>query len=156
MKLRAVINFLTKPIKTIGPDLILLDNERLCASARFCHKAGGAWRLTERSDNPKLRQLAIEEAGNCQGGRLVALEKDNHKPIEPDFEPSISIVEDPWIKVSGPIWVKGYITIESSDGTIYEQRNRITLCRCGASKNKPFCDGNHVLVNFRDGDAQVR
>ena len=36
------------------------------------------------------------------------------------------------------------------DGTEYEQRNRVTLCRCGASANKPYCDGTHVTVHFQD------
>ena len=36
------------------------------------------------------------------------------------------------------------------NGTEYEQRNRVTLCRCGASANKPYCDGTHVTVHFQD------
>ena len=40
--------------------------------------------------------------------------------------------------------------MESADGTTYEIRNRVTLCRCGASQNKPFCDGSHWEVEFRD------
>jgi len=141
--------------KTEGPDLDLADVEELCASARFCHKAGGTWRLTEKSDNPKLRELAIEEACNCPGGRLVAIDKKTKKPIEPDFKPSISLIKDPYSKTSGPIWVKGCVPIESVDGTQYEIRNRVTLCRCGASRNKPFCDGNHVLIVFNDGDKSL-
>lgn len=141
--------------KTEGPELDLADVEELCASARFCHKAGGTWRLTEKSDNPKLRELAIEEAGNCPAGRLVALDKKTGKPIEPDFEPSISLVEDPYSKTSGPIWVKGCVPIESADGTQYEIRNRVTLCRCGKSSNKPFCEGTHIITKFNDGDASL-
>ena len=48
------------------------------------------------------------------------------------------------------MWVKGGLRIESSDGTNYEIRNRVTLCRCGKSKNKPFCDSSHVFSSFND------
>jgi CDGSH-type Zn-finger protein len=46
--------------------------------------------------------------------------------------------------------VTGGVRIRRSDGTDMEVRNRVTLCRCGASKNKPLCDGSHVDVGFRD------
>ena len=52
--------------------------------------------------------------------------------------------------MSGPIWVRGGITVESADGREYEVRNRVTLCRCGQSSNKPFCDGSHVECSFHD------
>ena len=39
---------------------------------------------------------------------------------------------------------EGRIPIQSADGTEYEVRNRATLCRCGRSHNKPFCDGTHL------------
>ncbi|MGH9998927.1 MAG: CDGSH iron-sulfur domain-containing protein [Nitrosopumilaceae archaeon] len=38
-----------------------------------------------------------------------------------------------------------------TDGTQYEKRNRVTLCRCGASSNKPFCNGSHASIKFNDG-----
>lgn len=126
-----------------GPGLKLTDVQGLCAAARFCHRAGGIWKLTRQSDDPEAKQTAIEEASDCPSGRLVVWEKDG-KVIEPEFEPSIGLVEDPQAGVMGPIWVRGGIPIESADGTIYEIRNRVTLCRCGKSANKPFCDGSHL------------
>ena len=72
--------------------------------------------------------------------------------IEPGFEESISTVQEPSIGMSGPLWVKGGVEIESAKGEKYEKRNRVTLCRCGHSNNKPFCDGTHHLVEFRDGE----
>ena len=132
---------------TRGPALDLTDAESLCAVACYCHRApGDTWEKTEKSDDPRLKQMAIEEAGNCPSGRLVAWEKLSGEPHEPNFEPSISVTEDKVQKVSGPLWVKGGVQLEASDGYQYEVRNRVTLCRCGRSGNKPFCDGRHVHV----------
>ena len=63
---------------------------------------------------------------------------------------SIGVTEQPSEKVSGPLWLRGGIPVISADGFAYEVRNRMTLCRCGASANKPFCDGSHFKVGFRD------
>lgn len=140
---------------TVGPDLIMNDVEKLCAFALFCHRAGDAWTLTERSADPAARAIAIQEAWDCPSGRLVAADKNTGKAIEPQFEPAISVVEDLAHKASGPLWVKGGIEVEAVDGVPYEVRNRITLCRCGGSKNKPFCDGAHCQIKFNDGDGSV-
>jgi len=139
-----------------GPTLRLQDAPALCSTARFCHRGGGTWELTEHSDDPKARELAIEESCSCPSGRLVECDKETGKVIEKEFEQSMSLVEDPQNEVSGPIWLKGGVAVESSDGTTYEVRNRITLCRCGMSKNKPFCDGAHIDVGFDDGDESLR
>jgi CDGSH-type Zn-finger protein len=40
--------------------------------------------------------------------------------------------------------------VVSEDGTPYEVRNRQTVCRCGQSRNKPFCDGSHKENGFED------
>jgi CDGSH-type Zn-finger protein len=135
--------YLERAEKTIGPGLDLTDCEDLCAIARFCHRASDTWTLTEDSADPVAKKTAIEEACDCPSGRLIAWDKKTGKPIEPNFTQSISLVEDSCKKVSGPLWVKGGIPVISSDGFQYEVRNRVTLCRCGASKNKPFCDGSH-------------
>jgi CDGSH-type Zn-finger protein len=126
-----------------GPELKLTDAEDLCASARFCHRAGGIWNLTPKSDNPKAKQVAIEEACDCPSGRLVVWNKKTDQPIEPNFEKSIGLIEDPQLSCSGPIWVRGGISIKSANGQAYEVRNRATLCRCGKSALKPFCDSSH-------------
>lgn len=132
-----------------GPGIKLLDDGR-CAYARFCHRRGGdAWELTENSDDEHMKDEAIIAAVECPAGRLLAVTKDNEE-IEPELEPSIEILQDEELKVSGPVYVKGGIPIESVDGIIYEVRNRQTLCRCGKSKNKPFCDSSHVRLKFRD------
>jgi CDGSH-type Zn-finger protein len=126
-----------------GSGLKLADAEHLCASARFCHRAGGIWNIIRTSNNPEDKKIAIEEAADCPSGRLVVYDKKTGKQIEPTFEPSIVLIEDPSMNVSGPLWVRGGIQIKSSDGTAYEIRNRVTLCRCGKSRNKPFCDSSH-------------
>jgi CDGSH-type Zn-finger protein len=126
-----------------GPGLKLTDAEALCASAHFCTRAGGVWELTLRSSQAEAKQLAVEESVLCPSGRLVAWTKENDA-IEPDLLPSIGLVEDPQVGVSGPIWVRGGIPIESADGTLWETRNRVTICRCGKSRNMPFCDGSHI------------
>jgi CDGSH-type Zn-finger protein len=46
--------------------------------------------------------------------------------------------------------VRGGVRVTGADGQDYEVRNRVTLCRCGASANKPFCDGSHQETGFTD------
>ncbi len=127
-----------------GPALILADNVKFCAFARFCDAYGRIWNIVERAETPVEIELAKREAGNCPGGRLVIYDKEKKEIYEPPFEPSIGLIEDTGIKVSGPIWVRGGIRIESADGNSYEVRNRVALCRCGKSSNKPFCNGAHA------------
>jgi CDGSH-type Zn-finger protein len=133
-----------KQAETIeGPAMNLTDQENLCAFARFCDPKGKIWNLVTQ-DSPESQKLAIYEAAHCPAGRLVVWDKKTGKAIEPKFEPSLALIEDTEKKVGGPIWVRGGIPVVSADGKTYEIRNRMTLCRCGKSNNKPFCDGNHA------------
>lgn len=147
--------YLENPKQTDGPTLKLIDVEELCASARFCHRAGGIWALVPQSGDPEAKRIAIEEARDCPSGRLVVIDKETNKEVEPTFERSIVLVEDPQMGVSGPFWVRGRIPVESCDGKTYEIRNRVTLCRCGKSFNKPFCDSSHYPEEHEnDGDER--
>jgi CDGSH-type Zn-finger protein len=134
-----------------GPSMTLSDSEILCAFARFCDPGGKIWGLVPQSDNPEARALAIREEMRCPGGRLVLRDKESGETIEPTLSRSIGVVEDPALKCSGPLWVRGGIRVESANGVPYEVRNRIALCRCGASVNKPFCNGSHASIQFNDG-----
>ena len=65
-------------------------------------------------------------------------------PVEPELAPEVGVVDD------GPLFVTGRVPVTLADGTAYEVRARMTLCRCGGSKNKPFCDGTHAELGFTD------
>jgi CDGSH-type Zn-finger protein len=135
--------YLSRAEELDGPRLILNDVRDLCSHVGMCNCAGGIREVTLRSDDPEARRVALREVANCNSGRLVALDKNTRKPIEPEFDPSIAVVEEPLRGYSGPLWVRGCIPIDAANGTTYEIRNRVTLCRCGISSNKPFCDGSH-------------
>jgi len=107
------------------------------------------WNLVEQR-GPEAARLTAHEAGLCPSGRLVAWDRATKEALEPDLDPSIGIVEDPVEGVAGPIWVRGGIPISAADGQAYEVRNRVTLCRCGSSGNKPFCDGSHASIGFTE------
>lgn len=135
---------------TEGETMDLLDDGR-CAFARFCHtERGDVWSVTENDYDPENRKAAIKAAGECPAGRLVAVDK-NGKVLEDAATPEILILQDPAQHASACIFVKGPVVVEAADGTEYEVRNRVALCRCGESANKPFCDATHVSVQFNDG-----
>lgn len=133
-----------------GPSMSLTDAEALCAFARFCDPHGQVWNLVNQTDQPAARKQFVKQVGECPSGRLVAWDNATAQALEPKHEPSIGLIEDPAQGCSGPVWLRGGIQVVGSDGHAYEVRNRVTLCRCGASKNKPFCDGTHAAVKFSD------
>ncbi|MGD0081224.1 MAG: CDGSH iron-sulfur domain-containing protein [Methanoregula sp.] len=136
--------YLRHPDSIEGEELRLEDVGNLCVHARFCMRAGGIWNLTRNSGIPEARDTAIEEACNCPSGRLVVRDRKSGRAIEPELEKSIVLIEYPARHEHGPLWVRGGIPVVSADGESYEVRNRVTLCRCGKSGNKPFCDGSHI------------
>ena len=133
-----------------GPGLDLMDDNR-CAYARFCHtEKGNVWDLIKDTDKEEYKEMAIKGAVECPAGRLQVVDKESREVMEPEYQPSIEILQDPEKGVSCGIFVKGRIPLESADGELYEIRNRYTLCRCGESRNKPFCDATHVPIRFTD------
>ncbi|MFN0147580.1 MAG: CDGSH iron-sulfur domain-containing protein [Dehalococcoidia bacterium] len=125
-----------------GGGLVLTDDGTLCADAGFCGtKLTNVWAMMEDPSDPEVRERLQRMVGHCPSGRLV-LRKASGEALEPEFAPSIATVRN------GPLWVRGGIPISAADGFAFEVRNRVTLCRCGASQNKPFCDGAHKSTGF--------
>jgi len=114
----------------------LLQDPVLCVGAGFCHGKNYVDKMVKKKET---LDIALQQTYDCPGGSLVI--KINGEKQEPHFEKGISNTSLPR---SGPLWVKGEIPIESSDGYKYEVRNRVALCSCGKSKNKPFCDASHL------------
>jgi CDGSH-type Zn-finger protein len=132
-----------------GPTLSLSDAQPLCAYARFCDVAGQVWNLVEQ-EGRDAAELTAREAALCPSGRLVVRDRRSGEEFEPTFDPSIGVVSDPAEGLAGPLWVRGGIAVTAADGETYEVRNRVTLCRCGASANKPFCDASHASIGFTE------
>ena len=120
-------------------------------AAGFHGADGDVWTLTELSGDERLKREAVQESTDCPAGRLVHVDSETGAMYEPELGPSIALLEDPEEGVSGPLYVRGGIPLVGADGTEYELRNRYALCRCGASRNKPFCDAMHVTVGYEDG-----
>jgi len=143
-------DFFESAEKMKGPDITLYDEGSLCAYARFCDRPRRAWAMASNPKNEEETKRAIEEACDCPSGRLVAVDNRTNEIYEPKLKKEITLLEDPALDISGPLYVKGGIQVEAADGHKYEIRNRQTLCRCGESSNKPFCDGTHASCKFRD------
>jgi hypothetical protein len=81
----------------------------------------------------------------CPSGSLTYALATDQSDIEPDLPQQIAVTTEITAEgpIDGPLWVTGNIPIERSDGQSWETRNRVALCSCGRSKNKPLCDGAH-------------
>ncbi len=111
--------------------------------------------MSIKTTTTEIGNLAVKTAGECLAGRLVALSKSGNE-LEPKLSQEISIIQDPEKGVSAGIYVTGNIPVESDDGYLYENRNRLALCRCGRSRNMPFCDGSHASFAFVDSDVLTK
>ncbi len=113
----------------------------ICQHASFCANQSTDWfQMLPDTDDITVKGRVIDMIEHCPSGALVCEIDD--EIIEPNYPKAISPVED------GPYWVTGGVTIERSDGITLEVRNRVTLCRCGHSKNQPLCDGTHKEIGF--------
>ena len=80
----------------------------------------------------------LAQVRKCPSGALSVAE-DNAEAVGPVL---IRLAED------GPLMLKGPVEIAHPDGHI-ESKEKCALCRCGASENKPFCDGSHKKIGFK-------
>ncbi len=56
---------------------------------------------------------------------------------------------------NGPLIVKGAVELKDGEGNVYPAQHRMALCRCGASTDKPFCDGTHSKIGFQAAERAV-
>ena len=79
----------------------------------------------------------------CPSGALSYSIKGQAQPAA-DREPAITIEKN------GPLRITGGIELKDANWGQGAPQEHYTLCRCGASKNKPFCDGTHAKISFDD------
>lgn len=54
------------------------------------------------------------------------------------------------LRRNGPLILQGPVRVEREDGTLIREAESMAFCRCGASREQPFCDGSHRVTAFRD------
>lgn len=126
-----------------GTGITVRDDRSICVHAGFCaSRVTNVWKAVGATEDSAVRAQVIGMVERCPSGALTYhLDGDDVEPLMPH---AIAVTDD------GPLWVTGGIAVTSSDGTPLETRNRVTLCRCGASANKPLCDGSHSQAGFSD------
>lgn len=128
-----------------SPKIYIQDEHSICVHSGFCaNRLTDVWKMRHESQDPQILAEIITMIENCPSGALAySLEQDG-EIIEPDIPKEVVVIPD------GPLWVTGGIPVARSDGKPLETRNRVTLCRCGASAMKPLCDGTHKELGFTD------
>jgi CDGSH-type Zn-finger protein len=129
--------------EVVGGDLNVRYDKGICVHAGFCGTTvTNVWDEAVKTGDTAARMHTIAMIEHCPSGALTyQLDGVVNEPL---FPQSVAVVND------GPLWVTAGVPVISSDGTLLETRNRVTLCRCGNSSNKPLCDGSHKKAGFTD------
>jgi CDGSH-type Zn-finger protein/uncharacterized Fe-S cluster protein YjdI len=125
-----------------GADLTLLYEGKKCIHSRFCvtwaprvflANVQGPWIHPDAMPVERL----VEIAHVCPSGAIRYRRKDGQPDEAP---PPVNLIA---VREAGPYAVRADLRLDGAGGVF-----RATLCRCGASKNKPFCDGSHHAAGF--------
>ncbi len=129
-----------------GTKITVSDDRSICVHAGFCgNEATNVWKMVaDVDDDTIVRSQVIAMVDRCPSGALTYRLEGEDEANEASLAQEIAIIDD------GPLYVSGGIPVSRSDGEAIETRNRVTLCRCGASTTKPLCDGSHSEAGFRD------
>jgi CDGSH-type Zn-finger protein len=130
-----------------GKRITIFDNRAICSHAGFCtDELKSVFRMKEEpwiDPDGAAVEAIVAAVRKCPSGALsYAIAGVEAEP--PEREPMITVTDDGPYAITGGVELPG---VKLGDGASSEH---YTLCRCGASKNKPFCDGSHWSVSFRD------
>ena len=132
-----------------GREVTILDNRGICSHAGYC-TAGlpAVWRSAEPWIDPDGANKAaiVEIIRKCPSGALAYLEDGQ---LRTDFHEAAEIQ----VSRDGPYCVRGGVELKGAEFGEGASREHYVLCRCGASRNKPFCDGSHWYAGFHDDEA---
>ncbi len=129
-----------------GEKIIINDNRGICSHDGSCFhelprvfrkKQQFRWIWPDNSD-PERIEATIRQ---CPSGAL-SWTRDGVTVTDWETEMYIRIRKD------GPLEVKGGIQLEDDQESVPQTADHYTLCRCGESLNKPFCDGHHLIIGF--------
>jgi len=126
---------------TFDPNLCAHSGECLLRAPAAFNLKARPWIQPQHLDAGALARV-IER---CPSGALAYRRLDGGPEEQPDSEVTFRVRKD------GPIWVRGIVEMVDAEGHPFTIGPRAALCRCGASGNKPFCDGSHRQAGFSAG-----
>ena len=133
----------------LGKKITVHDNRRICSHSAEClRNLESVFRLGERPwinpDNATVESV-VRAVEKCPSGALsYSIEGVEHRD-QVDRKPVVIVDKN------GPYRVEGGIELAGIENwAVGASKEHYTLCRCGASNNKPFCDGTHLSIEFRD------
>ncbi len=130
-----------------GKDITIYDNRGVCSHDRSCvHGLPQVFRMGKRRwiqpDNAGVKEI-VNTIEKCPSGAL-SYSIGQMKCTEINREPAIKIAKN------GPLEITGGISLKDDMDSKPLSPEHYTLCRCGGSKNPPFCDGTHRENGFED------
>ena len=135
----------------VGKEITIHDNRKICSHAKECvNNLPSVFKLGSKpwidSDGSKMQDI-INTVRKCPSGALsYSIDGIEYRDPKEQRDPILTVLKN------GPYYITGGIdligeNIEFGEGA---SKEHYTLCRCGASENKPFCDGTHRTINFED------
>jgi CDGSH-type Zn-finger protein len=138
-----------KATRYAGRAITIINNPLLCSVAEYCHKELNS--VFNESNTPWINpdgdtlEHIKAVIGKCPSGALSY--SINGEPQSVSTREATITLEK-----NGPLRITGGIELQGARWGQGASQEHYTLCRCGASKNKPFCDGSHVTIDFDDSN----
>jgi CDGSH-type Zn-finger protein len=132
-----------------GTRIVVKYDKYLCMESGYCaNRLTNIEKMTPNSGDPQVRAQIMTMIDHCPSGSYAYSLEEGSPDIEADLPQQIAVTTEITSggPIEGPLWVTGNIPVERADGQPFETRNRVTLCSCGLSCNKPLCDGTHRRV----------
>ncbi|HVZ25331.1 MAG TPA: (4Fe-4S)-binding protein [Sediminibacterium sp.] len=91
----------------------------------------------------------ITQVRKCPSGALSYFLNESAPQAGDTPVAESGVITEISVEQDGPLVIKTDCRIVHSNGTTETKRGTTALCRCGASGNKPFCDGSHAVIQFK-------
>jgi len=82
----------------------------------------------------------------CPSGALGYRRPGQAPAAGPAPVPAAAVVT---LSTDGPLALEGRVRVQTARGDVVREADRVALCRCGGTRNQPFCDGSHLRVGFK-------
>ena len=127
----------------------------MCVHSRICWgKADSLPEVFNPKEKPWIKPNAatmeriISQVKQCPSGAL-SFHINELQAIQDEALEKITVIETIIEPLpNGPLLIYGNIKVKDNEGNQNQKNNVTAFCRCGASSNKPYCDGSHVRIGF--------